>query len=160
MFRVEAFCWHYGREMMDNPYLCRAAIQKQGRCGGNLRSCQLRRKQKQTKQNKKMADNNQQQQQGFSIELKPEVAQGVYANLALITHSSSDFILDFACMLPGVPKPTVRSRVIMAPEHAKRLLQALQENVYKYEQQFGKIQLPGMEGGRTIAPFGVGKGEA
>ena len=106
-----------------------------------------------------MADNNQ-QQQGFSIELKPEVAQGVYANLALITHSSSDFILDFACMLPGVPKPQVRSRVIMAPEHAKRLLQALQENIYKYEQSFGKIQLPGMEGGRTIAPFNVGKGEA
>ena len=107
-------------------------------------------------------NNNQNPQEGFSIELKPEVANGEYANLALITHSSSDFVLDFARILPGMPKPQVRSRVIMAPEHAKRLLQALQENIYKYEQAFGKIQIPSQQVGRTIAPaFGQGgKGEA
>lgn len=99
-----------------------------------------------------------QQQPGFALELSPEVANGEYANLALITHSSSDFILDFARILPGLPKPSVRSRVIMAPEHAKRLLQALQENIYKYEQVFGKIQIPNQPGGRTIAPFNTGKG--
>ena len=76
-----------------------------------------------------MADNNQ---QGFQLDLPQDVAQGNYANLAIITHSSSDFILDFARMLPGLPKPQVKSRVILAPEHAKRLLMALQENLMKY----------------------------
>ena len=84
----------------------------------------------------------------------PEVGVGVYANLALITHSNTDFVLDFACILPGLGQPQVRSRVIMAPEHAKRLLQALQENVYKYEQTFGKIEIPNQQE-RTIAPFNV-----
>lgn len=100
----------------------------------------------------------QNQQQGFSLDITPEVANGEYSNLALITHSSSDFILDFARVLPGMSKPAVRSRVIMAPEHAKRLLQALQDNIYKYEQAFGKIQIPNQPGGRTIAPFNTGKG--
>lgn len=100
----------------------------------------------------------QTQQQGFSLDITPEVANGEYSNLALITHSSSDFILDFARVLPGMAKPAVRSRVIMAPEHAKRLLQALQDNIYKYEQAFGKIQIPNQPGGRTIAPFNTGKG--
>lgn len=99
------------------------------------------------------------QQQGLQLELNPEVAQGKYVNLALISHSSSEFVLDFTSILPGIPKPQVVSRVVMAPEHAKRLLMALQENVYKYEQQFGKIQLPEMAG-RTIAPFESTKGEA
>ena len=103
--------------------------------------------------------NNNNKNGGFELELRPEVALGEYANLALITHSSSDFIIDFARMLPGLPKPQVRSRVIMAPEHAKRLLGALQENIYKYEQQFGKIELGGTQQ-RTIAPFGGGHGEA
>ena len=105
-----------------------------------------------------MEDNNN-QNPGIQIELKPEVAKGVYANLALITHSSSDFVLDFASILPGLPKPEINSRVIMAPEHAKRLLQALQSNIYNYEQTFGKIKMPnGPE--RTIAPFNTPKGEA
>lgn len=94
--------------------------------------------------------------QGLQIELKPDVAKGVYANLALITHSSSDFVLDFASILPGLPKPEINARVIMAPEHAKRLLQALQENVYKYEQQFGKIVIPEQHSG-IIAPFDLPK---
>ncbi len=88
------------------------------------------------------------------IGLTPEVGVGVYSNLALITHSNTDFVLDFACILPGLGQPQVRSRVIMAPEHAKRLLQALQENVYKYEQTFGKIEIPNQQE-RTIAPFNV-----
>lgn len=95
----------------------------------------------------------------MQLELPQDVAQGEYANFAIITHSSSDFILDFARMLPGVPKATVKSRVILAPEHAKRLLMALQENVLRYENEFGKIQIPNQEQ-RTIAPFNIGKGEA
>ncbi len=104
-------------------------------------------------------DENNNQKQGFPIELNPETALGQYANLALISHSSSDFVLDFARMLPGMSKPQVRSRVVLAPEHAKRLLQALQENIYKYEQTFGKIHIPNQQG-RTIAPFNGGTGEA
>ena len=78
----------------------------------------------------------------IDIEIRPEVAQGHYANLAIITHSSSEFILDFAQNMPGLPKMTVGSRIIMTPEHAKRLLGALNENIRKYESQFGEIRLP------------------
>ena len=102
--------------------------------------------------------NNQQQNQ-FQMGINPVVAEGTYSNLALITHSSSDFILDFACALPGMPQPQIKSRVIMAPEHAKRLLQALQGNILNYEKTFGKIKMP-EETERTIAPFGTPKGEA
>ncbi len=108
-----------------------------------------------------MNENEQKQQQGLQIELTPDVAQGEYANFAIITHSSSDFIIDFARVLPGLPKANVKSRVILAPEHAKRLLGALQENIMRYEHEFGAIKLPNKPGeGRTIAPFNVGKGEA
>jgi Protein of unknown function (DUF3467). len=93
----------------------------------------------------------------LDIELRPEVARGSYANLAIITHSSSEFILDFVQMMPGMPKPSVNSRVIMTPEHAKRLLKALMDNVQKYESQFGDIKLP--ENTATIPPMGFG-GEA
>ena len=103
-----------------------------------------------------MNDNNEQCGK-FQIELPAEIAQGEYANLAIITHSSSDFVVDFARLLPGVPKAQVRSRVILAPEHAKRLLLALQENIVRYEREFGPIKLPNQEP-RTIAPFS--KGEA
>lgn len=107
-----------------------------------------------------MAENNNQQLQ---IELKPEVAEGVYSNLAIITHSSSEVITDFVQMMPGMPKAQVRSRVIMAPEHAKRLLMALQDNIQKYEKQFGPIKLSQVQQsneGRTIAPFNIKQGEA
>lgn len=104
-----------------------------------------------------MAENNNEQQQ-IKIELKPEVAQGEYSNLAMINHASSEFVIDFAHMLPIAP-PQIFSRVIMAPEHAKRLMLALQENIGRYEQEFGPIKLPQapQEDGRTIAPFGTGK---
>lgn len=100
--------------------------------------------------------------QGLQIELPQDVAKGNYANFAIITHSSSDFVVDFACVLPGLPKAQVTSRVILAPEHAKRLLAALNENIVKYEQEYGKIQMPAnRQAPKTIAPFNVGgKGEA
>ena len=102
--------------------------------------------------------NNQQQNQ-FQMGIDPMVAEGVYSNLALISHSPSEFILDFITALPGMPQPQVKSRVILAPEHAKRLLQLLQNNLLNFEKTFGKIQLPD-ETDRTIAPFGTPKGEA
>ena len=98
-------------------------------------------------------------QQGLQLELSQDVAQGEYANFVIITHSSSDFIIDFARVLPGVPKALVKSRVILAPEHAKRLLGALQENILRYEREFGSIKIPNKQE-RTIAPFDVTKGEA
>ena len=102
---------------------------------------------------------NENQNNQLQLEPSQEVAQGEYANFAMITHSSSDFIIDFARVLPGVPKAQVKSRVILAPEHAKRLLGALQENIARYEREFGPIKIHNQEP-RTIAPFPVGKGEA
>jgi hypothetical protein len=104
-------------------------------------------------------DTNDSNNNGFQLELPQDVAQGEYANFAIITHSSSDFILDFARILPGLPKATVKSRVILAPEHAKRLLQALNENIMRYENEFGRIQIPNQEP-RTAMPFDFGKGDA
>ena len=104
---------------------------------------------------------NEQKQQGLQIELTPEKAEGEYANFAIITHSSSEFVVDFARMMPGLPKAQVRSRIVMAPEHAKRLLGALQENIMRYERNFGQIKLPQLQQEpRTIAPFNVKGGEA
>ena len=89
-------------------------------------------------------DNNKEkpQQNQLTIELKPEIARGIYSNLAIISHSHSEFIIDFASNLPGFPKAEIGSRIIMTPEHAKRLLGALSENIRKYESQFGEIRLP------------------
>ncbi len=78
----------------------------------------------------------------LKIELSAEVAEGIYSNLAIISHSSSEFVLDFIRIMPGTPKANVKSRVILTPEHAKRLLNALQDNINKYERQFGKIKTP------------------
>ena len=97
-------------------------------------------------------------QKQLQIELMPEVAAGVYSNLAVVANTPSEFVMDFIAMLPGIPKAEVRSRVIMTPEHAKRLLFALQERVNGYEHQFGTINLHQPEQkGRTIAPFGTGE---
>ncbi|HNX13107.1 MAG TPA: DUF3467 domain-containing protein [Paludibacteraceae bacterium] len=86
-------------------------------------------------------DNNENQNQ-LNIELSAEVAEGTYSNLAIISHSSSEFVIDFIRMMPGTPKANVKSRIILTPEHAKRLLFALQDNINKYEQQNGKIKVP------------------
>lgn len=83
------------------------------------------------------------QKKDLSLNLKPEIATGKYSNLAIITHSRNEFIIDFAAMLPGIQQPEIVSRMLMVPEHAKRLLMALQDNVSKYESQFGSISLEG-----------------
>ena len=99
-------------------------------------------------------------EQQISINLTPEIAQGTYSNLAVISHSSSEFIIDFVRMMPGVKDAQVKSRIILSPEHAKRLLFALQENVGKYEKQFGTIQLNGQPAAGSTLPMSFGGGEA
>ena len=79
---------------------------------------------------------------GIDIQLDEELAQGVYSNFAIISHSSSEFVLDFAATMPGVPKAKIKSRVVLAPEHAKRLLLSLQENITRYENDIAKIEIP------------------
>ncbi len=78
-------------------------------------------------------------QNQINIELPEEVSEGVYSNLAIISHSHSEFVVDFIRMVPNVPKAKVKSRVILTPQHAKRLLRALADNVKKFENQFGVI---------------------
>ena len=105
---------------------------------------------------------NQKNNGQLQIELKEEVAQGTYANLAIITHSSSEFIVDFVRVMPGLPKAGVQSRIVLTPEHAKRLLFALQDNVKKYENNWGPIRMPEQaQGNKTYVPnLSDFKGEA
>ena len=77
----------------------------------------------------------------IEIELTEEIAQGTYSNLAIISHSSSEFILDFIRVVPGTPKAKVKSRIILTPDHAKRLLFALKENVDKFEKMYGQVSI-------------------
>jgi hypothetical protein len=76
----------------------------------------------------------------ISIELNDEVAQGIYSNFAMIAHSALEFVLDFIRIMPGIPKAQVKSRIILTPEHAKRLVAALQDNIAKYESVYGHIK--------------------
>ena len=92
----------------------------------------------------------------IEIELDAAVAQGNYANLAIISHSTSEFILDFAAVLPGQAKAKVRSRIILTPEHAKRLLLSLQENIGRYESNVGRINIP-QGGPNGIKGFNTGE---
>ncbi|MDR2810098.1 MAG: DUF3467 domain-containing protein [Tannerellaceae bacterium] len=92
----------------------------------------------------------------IQVELAEDIAQGVYANLAIIAHSSSEFILDFIRVVPGVPKAKVKSRIILTPDNAKRLLYALQDNIRKFEEQEGNAG----KYGNIIPPIGGIKGEA
>ena len=86
-------------------------------------------------------------QNKIDIELPEDVADGIYSNLAVITHSNAEFIIDFIRILPGVPRAKVKSRILLTPQHARRLLKALQENISKYESSFGKINTDdGFEG--------------
>lgn len=87
-----------------------------------------------------MAENQNDQGNQINIELPEDLAQGNYSNLAIISHSPSEFVLDFIQLVPNLPKAKVKSRVIMGPLHAKRLYLALQENIRKYQAQFGEIQ--------------------
>ena len=84
---------------------------------------------------------NEEQGQPMEIELSEDMAEGTYTNLAIITHSNAEFVIDFVRLMPGVPKARVKSRVIMSPLHAKRLLMALGDNLAKYEDAFGEIDI-------------------
>ncbi|MCR4860380.1 MAG: DUF3467 domain-containing protein [Bacteroidales bacterium] len=96
-------------------------------------------------------DNND-NKKSLGFELKPEVARGSYSNLAIISHSHSEFIIDFATMLPAMPKAEVQNRIVMTPEHCKRLLNALVENISRYEAQYGTISLE-QKGTLNLADF-------
>ncbi|MAO11422.1 MAG: hypothetical protein CMC07_11235 [Flavobacteriaceae bacterium] len=88
-----------------------------------------------------MADDQKKQKQGqINIELDENVAQGIYSNLAIINHSQSEFIVDFVSIMPGVPKSKVKSRIILTPQHAKRLLKALNDNIQRFEKAHGKVK--------------------
>ncbi len=104
-----------------------------------------------------MENNNQQQ---LSIDLPADVADGIYSNLAIISHSNSEFILDFVRMMPGTPKAKVMSRIILTPEHAKKLLVALQDNVNKYEQNIGPIKTSNSNPAIPITNIGSGSAQA
>ncbi|MCX6228576.1 MAG: DUF3467 domain-containing protein [Bacteroidia bacterium] len=90
-------------------------------------------------------------QEQLNIELTEEIAQGTYSNLAIITHSPSEFVVDFVLAMPGIPKANVKSRIILTPEHAKRLMLAIQDNITKYESIHGPIQIH--EGQVNIQPM-------
>ena len=90
-----------------------------------------------------MSEENQNQENQLNIELSEEVAEGIYSNLAIITHSTSEFIVDFIKVMPGVPKARVKSRIVLTPQHAKRLLAALKDNVSKFEASNGPIKIEG-----------------
>ena len=86
----------------------------------------------------------------MNLNLDPQIASGSYSNLAIISHSRSEFVIDFASSLPGLPGPKINNRIVMSPEHTKRLLNALAENVSKYEAQFGTIMLESAPKGSTF----------
>lgn len=109
-----------------------------------------------------MKANNQEPEQQINVELSEEMAEGVYSNLAMIAHSNSEFILDFIRLMPGVPKAKVKARIIITPEHAKRLLEALSDNISRFEEINGPIQTPREDGSGFNFPmsFGGPGGEA
>jgi hypothetical protein len=92
------------------------------------------------------------QQQQINIELGEKEAEGIYSNLAIITHSPAEFVIDFTRVLPGVPKAKVHARIITTPQHAKLLLNALRDNIEKYEKTFGEIKIQG--GDQPAGGFG------
>lgn len=83
---------------------------------------------------------NQDQANQINIELSEEMAEGIYSNLAMIAHSNTEFVIDFIRLMPGVPKAKVKSRIVMTPEHAVRFLQALKDNLDRYQDSFGDIK--------------------
>jgi hypothetical protein len=84
-----------------------------------------------------MEEKNQHQ---LNIELTEEMAEGTYSNLAIITHSNSEFVIDFVKVMPGIPKAKVKSRIVLTPQHVKRLLTALADNIAKFESVHGTIK--------------------
>lgn len=83
------------------------------------------------------------EQQQINIELDEKSGEGIYSNLAIITHSPAEFVIDFTRVLPGLPKAKVHARIIMTPQHAKMLMGALKDNIEKYERKFGEIKIAG-----------------
>ena len=105
-----------------------------------------------------MSEGPKDKDQQINIELDEDIAAGTYSNLAVITHSMSEFVIDFVSMMPGIPKAKVKSRIIMTPEHAKRLMLALQDNIIKFESMNGKISVD--KGPAIPMNFGTPKGQA
>lgn len=89
-----------------------------------------------------MADSKQPQGQQLNIELPEDVAEGIFSNLAIISHSGGEFVLDFIRMVPNMPKAKVKARIILTPQHAKRLMRALADNIKRFEAQYGAITEP------------------
>lgn len=87
-----------------------------------------------------MAEENKNKKPGINIELDEKIAEGTYSNLAIINHSVSEFVIDFVSIMPGTPKSKVKSRIILTPQHAKRLLKALGENINRFENAHGEIK--------------------
>lgn len=103
---------------------------------------------------REFAMNDPKQKQELKIEINEHEAEGVYSNLVIVSHTDSEFILDFARMLPGKPKAKVHSRVIMNPKNCRLFLSALQDNINKFEGKFGKIPSPPQSGGPVITGEG------
>lgn len=101
-----------------------------------------------------MDQNEQPQSQQLQIELGEKEAEGIYSNLAIITHSPAEFIIDYTRVTPGVPRARVLSRIIMTPQHMKLLLNAMRENIERYEEQYGEIRVDG----QSSNPFGFRTG--
>ncbi len=100
-------------------------------------------------------EENKNNQNQINIELTEEIADGIYSNLAIITHSQAEFVVDFVRIVPGAPKAKVKSRILLTPQHAKRLMRALQENINKFETVNGPIKdIAGPENGRMPIGFG------
>jgi hypothetical protein len=104
-----------------------------------------------------MSEKVQQQSQQINIELGEKEAEGIYSNLAIITHSPAEFVIDFTRVLPGIPKAKVHARIVMTPQHTKMLLGAIKDNVDKFESKFGEIKIAGemasgVPGGFTQTP--------
>ena len=94
------------------------------------------------------------QNQQINVELGEKESEGIYSNLALISHSPAEFVIDFTRMLPGVPKTKVYARIIMTPQHAKSFLKALEDNIEKYEKQYDSIKMYGNQrGGQQTIGF-------
>ena len=106
-----------------------------------------------------MSEDDKKQEEGkLNIELTEEIAEGIYSNLAIISHSNAEFVFDFIKVMPGLPKAKVKSRIMMTPQHAKRLLRALQDNISKFESLHGSIK--DAEGPQFPMNFGGPKAEA
>lgn len=101
-----------------------------------------------------MANQKEQPKQNLKLNITPEVAEGTYSNLVVVSHTPAEVVLDFAQMLPGTEGATIRQRIIMNPVHAKRTLAALNDNIRKYEQQFGTIEEPRATMGDTV-PYDI-----